>query len=347
MAPVPRVRLARKPDVSSDFWAPPLTSAAEIKGVGLKQWVSEVERTGIAFERAPEPCAARRSPVKIATGVMRPEDERPPPSPHSSTRGVVCAPARPVDPELRSPAEQVMARLPLLEQRLRAAGQERALPTEIIRATQSTLLPLDDHDVRATFKYCRPDRDGRLAVCDVINAIRYSQQLLIDKMRPSPFREEEPLIEPRFAAPLPAPMHAYKAADLPTPLSRGDRGKRAMQDRHITSDQQLLSTSNRGWYELLSSKADCHPHRSAIRQRRLLPASSGGMLEAKQALKLSLTIQDRTKRGVLPTTVVIQFLKLHGLWDSRSADEWDALFAQHQPPGPMHRVWYKHLLNAL
>ena len=66
-----------------------------------------------------------------------------------------------------------------------------------------------------------------------------------------------------------------------------------------------------------------------------------------QGLALAMTMQDRTRSGTLPTATVMQFFKLHGLWDSRSAADWEMLFAQHAAPGLARRVLYKPLLATL
>ena len=60
-----------------------------------------------------------------------------------------------------------------------------------------------------------------------------------------------------------------------------------------------------------------------------------------------MAMQDRTRSGTLPIATVTQFFKLHGLWDMRSAADWDLLFARHAAPGLARRVLYKPLLAAL
>ena len=41
------VGVAKKADVSSNFWSQPRTSAAAITGIGLKQWMEEVQKSGL------------------------------------------------------------------------------------------------------------------------------------------------------------------------------------------------------------------------------------------------------------------------------------------------------------
>lgn len=180
------VRVAQRGDVSSDYWAAPTTSAGELTGISMKQWIEEIERTGLILDHYDGKGVNAQTSVFPATGVMRHPDEAATESPHRATRGF--PPSSTFEYEKSAP-ELVLDRLSNLETELLAYGDRStgsALPSEIIGACHNAALPLDDNDIMASFRLCRPDKVGRLSIDSVLKSLKATQQSLIAKMQSSP-----------------------------------------------------------------------------------------------------------------------------------------------------------------
>ena len=106
------VAVERKADVSSNFWAQPPTSSAAITGVGLKQWMAEVEKAGLQLEAYHSTNKLRmQRPITKPTGAIRPLDEQPEPFPHRAGRGLPAAQRLGSMGQPKSNAELVLERL--------------------------------------------------------------------------------------------------------------------------------------------------------------------------------------------------------------------------------------------
>lgn len=66
-----------------------------------------------------------------------------------------------------------------------------------------------------------------------------------------------------------------------------------------------------------------------------------------QTLAMALVMQDRTRSGSLPFSLVVQFLKLHGVYPARTDAQWNELLQKHQSGGLTRRVQYEALLAEL
>jgi len=298
---------------------------------------------------------------------LRPPDEAPYPTPHRNGRGPTALQRQNYyrSSSKKSTASVVLKALPALQNRMidhaeaRERGVHRELPNDIFRACQTARLPIDDSDVAVAVKACARDSDGRLSISEFIGAMRsiYERQEQRDA-RNSSLYDADAYENPAPEAPLSAldmrvtpwnavPKHAYTIADMPK-APEGDRGRSVLLEGLGGQGQgQPWLREKRGIYEMLPSDMDPQPHKSADRQRRFLAVGGRSSNETMTTLRLSMATQDRGRSGILPASTVIQYLKLHGVWASRPADEWAALLQKHEPPGYTRRVDYNSFLNGL
>ena len=258
------VGVAKKADVSSNFWSQPRTSAAAITGIGLKQWMEEVQKSGLEIEQYNGDKCRMQRPITKATGAMRPLDEKPEKFPHRAGRGLPAFVRNGgAQPHRKSNAELTLDLIPSLERELLAHahahyGTDRDLPNDITRTCQLARVPLDDSEIRACFKHCKPDKNGRLSVPEFVAALQHSQQRVVSKEQreDAAFAEVPPsLDEGRFAAPPPVPSHAYSAADIPKP-PMGDRGRAAISGLS-PSKNALAPGQNSNWCVSCCSSPRC------------------------------------------------------------------------------------------
>ena len=180
------VGVAKKADVSSNFWSQPRTSAAAITGIGLKQWMEEVKKSGLELEQySGEKCRMQR-PITKATGAMRPLDEKPEKYPHRAGRGLPAFVRNGGSQAHRkSNAELTLEMLPALEQDLLAHahahyGTDRDLPNDITRTCQLARVPLEVAaaalvaEARRPSRWWRRVRSATISVCSTDSLRRAS-----------------------------------------------------------------------------------------------------------------------------------------------------------------------------
>lgn len=159
---------------------------------------------------------------------------------------------------------------------------------------------------------------------------------------------QRPAFVEKFATAPPIPSHAYCASDLPRQPRELDRGLVRLQQRG-NEVGNIFPLQGRGTYIMLPSCDNAQPHRTAASQARQMPTSDKGADAARerlQRLRFALVNYDRTRQGVLPSSAVTQFAKLHGVWADHTV-QWPQLLLQSEPPGMSRRVDYAQLLQHL
>lgn len=341
---------AANANLTSDFWKEPRTSSAQL-GVGIAEWMAEVEKTGVRDGKAlkPEAVGSSTRPIMITqpTGTQRPPNE-------------VCVQQVPPNSlsaynkrfDARVPiGEQTSAALKLLEQRLRSVepGKSRLLQSDMFRACQFVKIPLDDGEIRLAVRKCSVDSDGRREIDDFLAAL---QSLVVND---AAVRSKIPTVNWPGSKEVPGgleypkrppPKHAYNAASLRPGMApaEGDKGLAKLQ--RVDRDDETQPWHGRPSYSLLSAQLDAQPQSrtSAARQQQLTAIPGRGLSEQLLALKMALVKQDHTKRGVLPSKLVKEYTKLYRLWDVTLPPAPELL---RQAEEGRSMVKYGHFLNGL
>lgn len=277
-------------------------------------------------------------PVKQPNGRMRPTAEAVPSKPHSyalsTFRPRFTGEGPPQD--LDAVAEGYELALAVLERRLKERAQKVAgawlvLKSEVFRLAQVTKLPLDDREVFNLVRRCPPDESGRIRVADVIASLRTHH--FAPRARPAPSPEFAGITE-QFSK-VQVPRSALMATNAPDPYYK-PKSHLEYPGAFVPDDKMT--------YVFLPSCPNAQPHRSAQRMRQNLAQPSSNTAQKVQALKMALYHNDHNGSRVLPRPVVMQYMKLHGLWSNEHSPQ---MLAQLEPPGLTRCVDYGKLLALL
>jgi len=320
------------------------TTAHSYRGASYDEWVKMVTSASIpTASTSPSKLASHQGAITQPTGSLRPKEEAPARVPHASTLDKKLASSYSAgDPGFEPALDRLLKRLIWLEEQQQQQGIKgsngRMLASELLRVCQYVELPMDDIDIRAAGKRCPPDPLGKIAVEDFLGALRMQRREAPKADNPSLKRlwapQQSNIPVSKMLAP-PLPKHAYKASELPPPPAPYAR------PAEITSEMQSWHDPSRHCYELLPSTLGCKPYR-----RGRAGADSGDHTAKLKSYSLALSQYDRTQCGVLPSSTVSQFARLHGVW-SGETEQWPALLRACESKEYRGRVEYRKLLPML
>lgn len=354
---------ASEANLSSEYWnkGQATSAAAAHKGISLTELRDEVDKSGLEMlwdYKGPQ-IPPRVPEIRIPTGTMRPENEGPCVRPHR-TSGLTTFVPLPAGESAGKPAafdygaalKRLHARLVTVDNASNFDGCPGMLmPTDMLRACQASDMPLDDREIKAAIRRCRPDVLGHVSIDHFIESLRVAE-LQNQKLHSSAY------VAPRLWNPCtdtskpstilepPLPRHAYNCASDPMPTkaklhgSWQRDGSRDFVERH--------PFHHRAAWELLPSGTNQTPHRSAAQQQRMLADPRQDRASSLRKLAMSLENYDRTRSGNLPLATVIQFSQLHGFYNEESKPQFHEMLKSCQPKeGARGRVLWKHLIAQL
>lgn len=284
----------RNDDAINAYLQPGLTSTATYhKGMAMKEWMQLVNNGSatsgsLSMSRSSSVFGRPDTPVKVATGRMRPYDEWKP-NPEFIPSGLSTFKPCGITPTKMS--IQTNAAVDRLEAHLqdydaRAGGTGKITPNGIRSACQRVLLPIDDDDLTQSLRTLRADKNGKLDISDVISSFR---DLAVKAERPAASLER--LWDPAPICQLPpskmlqakTPVHPITAADYATIMATKEKLlTRSMEDECCSISSLVRAKS----YDMIPSIANAVPHRSVKAQLRLLRDPERSQLQNISALEV-------------------------------------------------------------
>jgi hypothetical protein len=229
------------------------------------------------------------SPVKIATGRMRPSDEWRPSSGFLPSGLATFKPCglKPVQHGIETHAAIEKLVLNLDGHDAKTGRTGKIAQNSVRRACQEVLLPIDDLDMTQAIRTLKTDDNGKLEIADVIAAIR-ALAIKADEASAPHQRLWDPapmsMLPPSKMLMAQTPRHAISAADYAAIVHA-----KAMSRTQAPADDEAapMFGSDMRYYDMLPSIPGAVAHRSIEAQHRLIRDPKRSPLQNIDALEVS------------------------------------------------------------